>query len=375
MNVEIPTALSKDHPWLLKPEHGPYFIIVKSYVRPSKDSTAAREEGDRWVSARELAEGLAQDIRETHRVQAFLYEYISEERKAEMRAQQLARQKAQTEYLAQLQAIKQRAQLQGFDWELPDNKIRMRKLDYRDQIGVLVGGFQSDADAAKALAILKTWAAPKNTVLLDRGTISVRPTEKHQQVSGAIYVNPYETAFVVPNPAITKAEQPSARPAGIDPYIVKLNEGRPYNLLKATKGWTLGVKSFNAPVDITNKDSDLSMARKWNGSKTPELLVASAEQAEELAKALRALKGPRGELLNLEAFVLHTRTTSLVTVGQYDAPDDPALLATKRLLAGITANMSADATGSRPLTDTPLRPVMTGAATFSTVLPIPIPKH
>ena len=56
VNVEIPTALGKDHPWLLKPEHGPYFILVKSYVRPAAGSKAALE--DKGLSARELAEGL-----------------------------------------------------------------------------------------------------------------------------------------------------------------------------------------------------------------------------------------------------------------------------------------------------------------------------
>ena len=82
-NLEIKTALGHDHPWLLKPEHGPYFIMVKSYVRPAKGSKAAKE--DPGLTARELAEALATEIRETYLVHAFLFEYISEERKAEMR--------------------------------------------------------------------------------------------------------------------------------------------------------------------------------------------------------------------------------------------------------------------------------------------------
>ena len=76
-NFEIPTTLPKNHPWLIKPEHGAYFIMVKSYVRPAKGSKAAEE--DKGLSAPELAEMLAREIRDIHRVQAFLYEYISEE--------------------------------------------------------------------------------------------------------------------------------------------------------------------------------------------------------------------------------------------------------------------------------------------------------
>src|SRR5262249_62212520 len=145
--------------------------------------------------------------------------------------------------------------------------------------------------------------------------------------------NPYPTAFVVRNPALGFTNQAS-RPA-VDPFIVKLNEGHPYNLLKATKGWTLALKSFTSPVEIVSKDSDTSLMKKFGFSKNDDELAAGAEQAEALAKAIRTMKGPRGESLNLEAFVLHTRNASLVTVGQFDGPDDPALHATKRILANM----------------------------------------
>ena len=64
--------------------------------------------------------------------------------------------------------------------------------------------------------------------------------------------------------------------------------------------------------------------------------------------------------------MLHTRNASLVTVGQFDAPDDPGLLAAKRLLSGIKANVSEDQTG--------LRPVLNAPALFDNMLPMPIPK-
>jgi hypothetical protein len=365
--VQIPTALPKDHPWLLKPEHGAYFIMVKSYVRPAAGSRAAdeaREKGEKLLAARELAEGLASDIRDTYRVQALLYEYISEERKAEMRAYLIAKQKAETQYLAQVEAMKQKARLQGLDFMEPDNKMRIRKHDDRDQIGVLVGGFQNEADALKALNKLKTWPAPKNTALLDKG-ILLTPTADGKQNAGAEYMNPYATAFVVPNPAVTRAAQPQAQ-QGLDPFIVRLNEGRPYNLLRATKGWTLGVKSFSSPVELGGKEGDFSLARKFGMSKGGDVLAASAEQAEALAKALRAMKGPRGEALNLEAFVLHTRTASIVTIGQFDGPDDPAMQATKRLLAGMRATLSGDQTGMRSMGNMTL---------FDTMVPVPVPRQ
>ncbi len=128
---------------------------------------------------------------------------------------------------------------------------------------------------------------------------------------------------------------------------MKLNEGQPYSLLKATKGWTLGVKSFTAPVELANKNSDTSLMRKMGMSKGGDALAAGGEQAEALAKALRAMKGPNKEPLNLEAFVLHTRYASVVTVGQFDGPNDPALHALKRMLGGIQARTTLDEGGMR----------------------------
>ena len=366
MNIEIPTVLGKDHPWLLQPEHGPYFIMVKSYVRPAADSRAATE--DRGPTARALAEGLAREIRDTYRVQAFLYEYISEERKAEVRAYLAAKQKAETEYAAQIDALKQKALLQGMEFMAPDNKFRHWKHEQRDQIGVLVGGFQTQDDALKALAVMKReWKQlPKDTTLLDKAVILNAP-DKGQATSEGVYINPYASAFVVPNPAIAKSTQPAAQRQGLDPFVVKLNDGNPYSLLKANKKWTLAVKSFTAPIEVVSRnDTGTSSVRKTGHSNGAEVLAAGAVQAESLAKALRGMKGPGGQSLNLEAFVLHTRYASLVTVGQFDGPDDPALLAAKRMLAGLTMNVSEDQTGFRKVTNTP--------TLFDTMLPMPIPK-
>lgn len=368
VNVEIPSVLGKDHPWLIKPDHGPYFIIVKSYVRPAQGSEAAREadqRGEKGLSARELAEMLAGEIRDTYRVQAFLFEYVSEERKAEERARIAARQKAQA-YVAQLDAMKQKAQLQGMEFMAPDNRLHIMSHRHNDQIGVLVGGFQSEADAQKALAILKKWPLPKDEVLCDKGAIT-RPDANGKPEIVRAAINPYATAFVVQNPSVVKAAQPAAQKQGIDPFVVKLNDDNPYSLLKATKGWTLAVKSFTAPVEIVGqKEGNGGMMRKIGFGKSGGALVAGGEQAESMAKAIRSMKGKGGESLNLEAFVLHTRTASIVTVGQFDGPDDPTLLATKQLLGGMKVKVTEDQAGTRA--------VMNAPALFENLVAMPVPK-
>lgn len=357
--VEIRSALGPDHPWAVKPEHGAYFICVKSYSRPSRP-----DPNDPGPSARELAEALAADIRELYRVPAYLFEYISEERKAEAAAIAAARERARL-FAAQVEKIKQEAQLKGLTF-LEDDRIKVhyKTVNYRDQIAVLVGGFQTLEDAHAALKKVRTWPPPKNKLLMD-GAAIVRPGQDGKPVLEQGHINPYLTAHVVPNPTRPKPAGGTQEPR-LDPFIVKLNEGRPYNLLRATKGWTLAVKSFTAPVEIVGRGEGGAVVRRPTGSSGADVLQAGAQQAEALAAVLRDLKGKSGEPLGLEAFVLHTRGASIVTVGQFDGPNDPALIQTQQLLSKIQFLVTEDRSGTRPVAQT--------TKLFDTMLPMPIPR-
>jgi hypothetical protein len=364
-DLTIRSALGEDHPWAVKPEHGAYFLCVKSYSRPSKPD-------DGGLTARELAETLATEIRDLYRVQAFLYEYVSEERKAEMAAIAAARERARL-FAGQLDKYRQEAQLKGTVFMTdPTIRVHYKTVKYSDQIAVLVGGFKTEADARKALDTMRAWPAPKNKVLLD-GAAIVRPNKEGKMILEQGHMNCYLTAHVVPNPAIAKAAGPTAEPAGLDPFIVKLNEDNPYNLLQATKGWTLAVKSFSSPVEIVGRDGGgAGLMRKIGTSKGAKVLEAGAEQAESMAKAIRELRGPGvngqpGPLLNLEAFVLHTRNASIVTIGQFDGPNDQALIQTKQLLSSIRPNVTEDKTG--------FRSVPTAPNLFGNMVAIPIPRQ
>lgn len=358
--VEIESALGPNHPWALKPEHGMYLICVKSYSRPHTPTPE-----DNGPSARALAEALATEVRNVNHRQALLYEYVSDERKAEASAIAAERERGQA-FMRQLNEHRQQAELQGMEFLEPDNRIRFKTVSYRDQIAVMVGGFQSDIDARKALDEMRKWAPPKDTMLMD-GVVSGRPagdgTGKVRIEKG--YLNPYLSATVVMNPLLRHESQPVSN--HLDPFVVKLNDGRPYNLLKATKEWTLAVKSFNAPVEIvSSKDPDTKM-RKDDVKKAGNALVAGMAQAEMLAKVLREMKSPSGQSLGLEAFVLHTRTSSIVTVGQFDGPNDPALVQIQNLLTGMKMNISQDKMGNQPVANAP-------SLFENRLVPIPIPR-
>lgn len=356
--LDIPLAVPPNHPWLLKPETGPWFISVKSYSRPGQP-----DPNDPGLTARELAEALAAEIREKHRVGAYLFEYVSEEKRAHAEAKARAVQQARA-FSDSLRSFQQKSDLQGMEFLDRDQervRIYFKTFRYRDQVAVLVGPFQTEEDAKKAAAIVRKWAAPGNERLMDGGAI-VRP-EGNGKVIDRTFLNPYPQAMVVPNPAVPQAPRPVE---GVDPFVVKLNDGRPYNLLTAQKGWTLAVKSFSVPVTLLTRDDDPAMTKKIGSSSGGDVLAASAEQAEHLARALREMKGPGGQPLRLEAFVLHTRTSSVVTVGQFDSPEDPALHDTRRILMGLSLNVGkGPAAGPAAAADKLIG---------DTILPIPIPK-
>lgn len=359
--VEIPRAIPADHPWALTAETGPFFILVKSYSRPA---AARPDPNDPGMTALELANGLASDVRERFKVGAYLFEYISEEKRAEAEARAKAIQQAQA-FSSAIDARRQQSQLNGMEFLGGDTTLRYKTFRYRDQIAVLVGPFQTEADARVALVkVKKEWEAPADKRLMDGGAINNAETQRLERG----YLNPYAHATVVPNPAVARAAQPAAA-AGLDPFVVRLNQGRPYSLLTATKGWTLAVKSFTAPVQITSRDEKLkdekpSVMQTLGLGRGADVLAAGAEQAEQLAKVLRDMKDDKGRPLGLEAFVLHTRNSSVVTVGQFDGPDDPALQEKRRFLMGLKLNIVKDASGGTP----------GGDPEFPHVLPIPIPR-
>ena len=363
--VVIPSALGANHPLATKAEHGAYFVCVRSYSRPARPTAT-----DPGLPARELAEGLAGEIQRLPQAQGFgvyLFEYVSEEKKAEAAAAAAARQQ-RSAFVAALDKYQKSSQLNGMEFLAPDNRIRYKTFNYRDQIAVLVGGFRTEDEAVKAMAKVKAWPEPKDGKLMDIGAITQAGADGKPGLVRA-YINPFPQAMVVRNP-VTDAG-PTARSTALDPFVVKLNEGRPYNLLAARGGgWTLGVKSFSAPVQIQSKNEDSSFMRKMGFGNGSNALNAGAEQAEALAKALRELKGPPPERRpqNLEAFVMHHRTGSIVTVGQFDGPTDPALLDARRKLMAMTFTTTKDESGANVMS--------TGENLFGKdILPIPIPKR
>ena len=83
------------------------------------------------------------------------------------------------------------------------------------------------------------------------------------------------------------------------------------------------------------------MDKLWPSHKTGDVLDASARTAHEMADVLRQL--------HFDAWVLHRRKDSVVTVGGFDDPRDPKIQETIAQLAKLRERNIKENKGTDPL--------------------------
>ena len=105
----------------------------------------------------------------------------------------------------------------------------------------------------------------------------------------------------------------------------KLNAVEPFSLLACKKPFTLAVKDFPTPTIVQAKGSGGAFLDSLGiGKASGQREDAAAKSAHLLAEWLRQGR--------IDAYVLHTKYTSIVCVGNFDTPDDPNLRTMKSLL-------------------------------------------
>lgn len=288
---------NKNYP--VTPDAGPWMICVTSYT------------GD---PAGQLAHDMVLEIRQQYKIPAFFFNRSAEERKKQQEEIQQKRQQ-QEEYLRQ----------KGLN-PADANFLRIRTVRIEDQFAVLVGGYKDMETARKALDDIKRLKPPSERLSASVVRFS-GPAEAKDDKKAATqksYLNPFSTSFVVPNPTVPVQREPD-RP---DKFLKDLNSNETYSLLNCRKPWTLVVKDFRGLQVIQSRaESSTFLDKLGFGNKCGEQLNAAGLQAHELARILREM--------HLEAYVLHTRNSSLVTIGGYDSLKDPQLSQAQRQLAQI----------------------------------------
>lgn len=269
----------KDYP--VKPETGAYLICAASYTGPE---------------APQLARELAYEIRSRYGLPAYVFNRSDEERR---------RQKEERDRLQQM---------------YPQADLsKLRRVRIQEQCVVLVGGYKDMETARKALDDIKKLKLTKERlmpfVFSGSGGDSGKATDKNSKtdVQGA-FVSPFVDSFVVPNPTVKRDRAPDPKQ---DKFLKELNAGEDYSLLRCKQPWTLMVAVFHGTSVIQSQAAAPTFLDKILGRDTGEALAASGLNAHNFAEALRKI--------GFDAYVLHTRQSSIVTVGGFSAKDDPRI--------------------------------------------------
>jgi hypothetical protein len=241
---------------------------------------------------------------------------------------------------------KQQEQFQQLRQQNPERRFRIVRIE--EQHAVLVGGYKDMESARRALPDFQKLAPPAkfsytgireeaNDALMDhlRSPIPRPRTGNEAMTIKQVADNPFRYSFVVRNPTVPREPAPQA---SADPLLKKLNTGEALSLLNCKKPWTLVVANFQGPMVIQSRDGTGSSNRFIDtllGKKARDHLDAGAQQAQVLAKALREMKDASGASVGFEAYVLHTRYASIVTVGGYDSPNDPKMAQDQQVLSKL----------------------------------------
>jgi hypothetical protein len=277
----------------ITPDVGPWVICAASYTGPD---------------ARELARQTIYQLRRRDNMPAYFFDYSAEERR-------------------QMESYLQ-------DLQRPELQRRKAHVRVQDQCGVLIGGYPDDQTARKALNDVKKLKIPE----LDLGANKVAYDTTVGPDGRRMAFNPFANAFVTRNPSVPRDQQQQ----GTDPFLKQLNEGEQYSLLKNPRPWTLAIKSFYGVSVINSSSASGSFLDKlWPSHKTGDVLDASARTAHEMADVLRQL--------HFDAWVLHRRKDSVVTVGGFDDPRDPKIQETIAQLAKLRERNIKENKGTDPL--------------------------
>jgi hypothetical protein len=296
--VRSSAATRPANPFPLTADAGPWMICAAHFME---------------IEGADLARQLVQVIRNEHRMKAFIYNRGDEERRQQ--------DEEWERYRAQFP---------------PGTPLRRKTVRIQDQWAVLVGGFPDFNAASAVLPQVKGWKPPlqlkrsDGRCPFDAMSYQEYDPKTRQMETKRQYVNPFQSAMVVRNPLVSTA----ATKKNWDPSWERFNAGEDYSLLENRGAYTLMVKKYSGGGVILGGSTDNGKGKGFLGaiglgSSDEDRLGAAGRQAHELAKFLR---NPR---LGFDAYVLHTKNSSIVTVGAFKSPDDPGIQRLQQQLTNL----------------------------------------
>jgi hypothetical protein len=330
----IPLPTEPLEPYLLTKENGPFMVMAKTFRGPD----AAR-----------YAQALAIELRNEHRLPAYVFF---------------------------LKIKPMRSNIYDVAPTAPP-QIRSGLMSegarYRmyDEAAVLVGNCKTIAEANKLMSRVKSVQSKTIDALPN-------PFPWRRGLKGAlITTNPYAAAQdLYPGHSVVPAQggtiDPSAFPiigAQPDPFVRGLNKGR-RSLLKCQAPFTLPVAEFSGRAGFTvleGKRKDDPETRDLKHSPLMTAHLDAEKLADQLAKTDVIVKA------GFPVYVYHDRTTSRVTVGAFNTPDDPRARQLREDLLRVEletkrVNKGKDAQG-KPI----IEAEVTHLAPWENLMPVPHP--
>ena len=192
-------------------------------------------------------------------------------------------------------------------------------------------------------AIRKLKAPPDRFLRL----VSLEAVKGEQRTdAAAARENPFETAFVVPNPVAPKSKIAPPPEKQEEVSLRDWNTGETYSAVHKIPGkWTLVVKVYRGAMRIVAQNQDRNSAERpgFGGGRQGDLTDANAKMAHQLAEILR---NPQ---LGFDAYVLHMPKMSIVTVGAFDSKDDVRMMAVANSVNKLHLNLQGGSMSSEML--------------------------
>jgi hypothetical protein len=303
--------------YVIFPEVGSWVVLVATYAGPDAQS---------------LARQMVYKIRAELNYTAYVFAYV--DKAAQEQQEEFDRvNKFAEEMMKQSGAV----------------PVRLRKKSVRVErhYGVFVGGWNTIKEANTACKTIREIEKPPDIRSASGATgydtciVMMRDSNGKPMVDAdgepkymRGMMNPFWTAMVTRNPSL-QHQQPVMRQA--DPALKKFNAEEEYSLLNCKGNYTLLVKDYTGTTILQNtsgtSNGGFMAALGLGGNKPGDGLAAAAHDAHELARTLRQL--------NFDAYVLHGRTGSSVTIGSFVRQDDEAMQRVAQQLAQLKERMLA----------------------------------
>ncbi len=198
---------------------------------------------------------------------------------------------------------------------------RKKNLRVLDAICVLAGNYPT-IDAPKAQQTLK-YIKQLQPKCLETGIDYVKSPGRP---------GPLSKAFLTPNPLLTFEELEAAKQAS-DPLLVGLNNGEQFSLYENTGKFTLVIARFSGKtINVVNESMEKAESYFIDGGNDLEQaghsacdLVLALRSREPLSKFDHPDFADFAAYSRVDAYVWHDRTCSIVTVGSFESPQDPAI--------------------------------------------------